>query len=118
MLLACFQYESRISIKVKALDDWQLFVTIAEIEGDAVCLRTVGLLQQIAVRLHFLKGQHNDVIWIEMGIRHLQNVVDMQGVAPNGILADVRFCIGLVNLVRKSYHLALLREPKVVVGIL
>ena len=95
-----------------------MFVAVTEEKFDAVGIRTVGLFQQIAVRLLLLKGQHNDIIRVEMGIGYPQNIVDVQGVTPDSILTDIRSCRGLIGLVREGYHLTLLREFEVTIGIL
>ena len=53
-----------------------------------------------------------------MHVVHLCNAVDMQCVAPDGVLTYVRLDIWLVGLVREGYHLTLLREFIVAISIL
>ena len=53
-----------------------------------------------------------------MDIRNADNVVNVQGVAPDGVLTDVLLGRGLIGLVRESHHLTLLRELVVTIGIL
>ena len=52
-----------------------------------------------------------------MGIWHHDDVVNVQRVAPDGVLTGVRSTTGLVYLMRESYHLCLLREFEVAVAV-
>ena len=105
-------------VEVHALDNRQFGISVAEIEGKAIGLRALRLFEQIAVGLHFLKGQQRDVVRIEMGIGHLYDIVDMQGVLPYRVLTDVGLTRWLVGLMREGYHLTLLIEHIVAVSIL
>ena len=53
-----------------------------------------------------------------MGERHPYDVINAQGVAPDGVLTDVRSCRRLEGLMREGNHLALLAEAIVAVHIL
>ena len=53
-----------------------------------------------------------------MGVRHLQDIINVQSVAPNSILTSVWLGIGRVGLMRESYHLTLLGEHIVSIHIL
>ena len=92
-------------------------MAIAEEDVDAV--RILALcLQQIAVSLFLLEGQKYDVIRKVMHIRHLRYAVNMQGIAPDGVLADVELGGRLVGVVRVGQHLTLLGELVVIISIL
>ena len=53
-----------------------------------------------------------------MGVRHLQDIINVQSVAPNSILTGVWLGIGRVGLMRESYHLTLLGKHIVSIHIL
>ena len=92
-------------------------IAITEINTDTVWLLTLRL-QQITVTLYLLEGQHHNIIGIEMGVRHLQDIINVQSVAPNSILTGVWLGIGRVGLMRESYHLTLLGKHIVTIHIL
>ena len=64
------------------------------------------------------KGEQGDVVGQEVGIGHLQQSVDVQGISPYGIHPDVGFRAGREGIVAEGYHLTFLRETEIAVYIL
>ena len=76
LLGGTFQDKRGVGIEIQATENGQLRITIAEKDTDTVRLLTLHL-QQITVGLYLLEGHHENIIGIEMRIRHLQDIIDM-----------------------------------------
>ena len=117
LLLTSFHDKSAVGIKVQTLDLWQFLMAVAEIHREFFGLRTLGL-DEIAVGERLREGKQGDVVGQEVGIGHLQQPVNVQGVAPYGIHPDIGLRAGRERIVAEGYHLALLREAEIAVYIL
>ena len=106
-----------LGIEVQSTDDGKLVVAIAEDHIDAVGILALRL-DEVTVGLHLLECQHDDIVRIEVGVGYRLDVVDMQRVAPDGILTGVGLGRGGIRVVGKGYHLAFLRKHVVGIGIL
>ena len=109
--------ESRVAVKVQATNNGQQAVAVSKEHRKTIGLQTLNL-QQVACGLYLLESQHHDIVRIEMGIWYAQDVVDVQRIAPDGVLADIRLARRNKCIVRESQHLTLLRELKVAISIL
>ena len=96
-----------VAVEVEAVDDGQLLMAIAEEHLYAVGILAFRL-QQVAVCQLLLEGCQHDIIRIVVHIVHLCDAVDMQGVAPDGVLTDIGLDSRSVGVVREGKHLALL----------
>ena len=109
--------KASVGIEVQTFDLRQRVVAITEEESEL--LRRLPLvLQEEAVRLRLLEAEQRHVVGQEVGVVYAQDVADMQRVAPDGVLSHVRFPRGFDAVVQETYHLALLSEDEVAVGIL
>ena len=99
------------------MDDGQLLVAVAKEYLYAVGILSL-CLQQVAVGLRLLECRQHDVIRIEVHVVHLLDAIDVQFVAPNGVLAHIRLDGGLIGVVREGNHLTLLRELIITISIL
>ena len=53
-----------------------------------------------------------------MGITHLQDISNMKGITPNGILTDIRTPRGNDTIMIEGYHLTLLTKHEIAISIL
>ena len=109
--------ESIISVKVQTLDLWQIGMAVTEEHRELLGIHTLGL-NEIAVGKRMGKGHQGDVVGQEMSVGHLQQLIDVQGVAPYGIHTDIGLRTRRKRLVVEGYHLTLLGKTEVVVHIL
>ena len=106
----------RVGIEVQSLYDGSFGVAITEIEVQPVGVFTL-FLDQIAVGECLREGSQHDVIGQEMGVSHAVDGLDVEGVAPDGVLSEVGFERGDYQVGGESQFLAFLAEEKVVVRI-
>ena len=109
--------ESAVGLEVQTTDSRQRVVAIAEVEGQFVGLLTL-CLQQVAVGLLSREGQQRDVVGQEMRIGNAQDVVNVERVAPDGVLTGIGLPRRLEGLMAEGQLLTLLVEHEVAVGIL
>ena len=103
-------------VEIEATHAGQQAVAVAEEEGETVGLGTVGL-DQIAVGKGGGEGPEHQVVGEEMGVADLDDGVDVERVAPDGILADVLLEGGHYNCGVEGHLLALLVVKEVAVGV-
>ena len=63
-------------------------MTVGEVESQLLGLRTLSL-QQETVGLRLLEGQERHIVRQKMRVGLAQDVVDVQRVAPDGVLSGV-----------------------------
>ena len=117
LLLVCLNHKSIVTIKVQAFDNRQVGVTIAEVHRELLGINTFGFDEE-TIGKHVGECQQRDIVGQEVGVRHLNERVDMQRVAPNGVGTYIGLRTWLERLMIKGYHLALLRKAEVAIGIL
>ena len=99
------------------MDLGQFAAAIAEEEGEALWNGAL-VLHQKPVGEGFGEGPEHDVIRQEMGVSRLGDVVDMEGVAPDGVLSDIGLAGRHDDFGTESQLFALLREEVVGIDIL
>ena len=99
--------EGAVGLEVEAADDGRQRVAITEIHVDALGILALGL-EQVAPRLYLLEGRQHDVVGQVAQVGALEDAVDVQGIAPNGVLKDRHGGRRHIDVVRKRQHLALL----------
>ena len=117
LLLVSLEDKSVISIKVQTPDDRQQGIAIGEVHRELIGFYTF-CLQQHTICLFLGKRQQSDIVRQEVGIRHLQQGIDMKRITPYGIYTCVRLRTRLEGIVTEGNHLTLLRKAEVTIGIL
>ena len=117
LLLARLDDKGTVGIEVQTFDDGQFRMAIAEVHTELIGVLTLRL-QQETVCLCLCKCQQCHIVGQEVGIGHLQQCIDMQRVAPDGIHTGIRLRAWLIDVMAEGHHLTLLIEDKVAIGIL
>ena len=115
-LLGSFHHERILRIKVQSADNGQVVITIAVHQGEPVRLLAF-ILRHVTIGLHLSESPQYDIVGEEMSIGHLHDVFDMQGVAPDGVLTDIRLAAGHDDVSAECDLLTLLVIEVVSVGI-
>ena len=84
-----FHDESVLLIEVKSFDFRQLRVAVGKEKVDSVGIFSLGF-QQMTLGLNLRECPQNDVVGQEMGVGNRQNALDVQRVAPDGVVSRVR----------------------------
>ena len=113
--LGGFDDEGILLVEVEPPQPGQTVAAIAEEECEAIGLGSFGL-HEVAVGLYFGKCLEHYVVGQKVGVFHLHDGVDAQGVAPDGVLAHVGLERGHDQLVVVGQFFAFL-TVQVIVGI-
>ena len=92
-------------------------MAVAEIHRELIGLYALCLNKE-TVCLNLGESKQRYVVWQKMSIWHLNQGVDTQRVTPDGVCTHIWFRAWNDSLVIKSYHLTLLRETEIAIGIL
>ena len=74
-------YKRILSIEIESCYLWKVGITIAEEERKVVWFLAFRL-EEVTVCLCWCKRIKHHIIWEEVGVRHLFDILDMQGVNP------------------------------------
>ena len=81
-------HESVFFVEVKSFDFRQLRVAVCEEKVQPVGVFPLGF-QQMALGLHLRKSPQNDVVGQKMGVGNREDSLDVQRVAPDGVVTRV-----------------------------
>ena len=104
-------------VEVQSAEGGRLLVSGTEEEREVVGFLAL-VFHQIALGLCLGEGTQYDIVGQEVGKACLVDVLDMEGVTPDGVLAHVGLRRGYDDVAVEGYFLTFLREHIVAVGIL